>query len=149
MLVYVVSDKRIRTIAISLKDWTADGTTFHVPDLPGHDDGPQPELGNISVADLKEPPADELLSTIICHVYFKKPRKGFSSKQLWRTKKFLRRPHFWLGRVSLRCGLNRGLASWTASWMSMRPSFSREGLLISIQALRSGYAAAPGASGFR
>lgn len=55
MLVYVVSDKRIRTIAISLKDWTADGTTFHVPDLPGHDDGPQPELGNITVADLKEP----------------------------------------------------------------------------------------------
>jgi hypothetical protein len=32
--------------------------------------------------------ADELLSNIICHVYFKRPRKGFSYRQLWRTKKF-------------------------------------------------------------
>ncbi|WFU82989.1 hypothetical protein QA645_09705 [Bradyrhizobium sp. CIAT3101] len=32
--------------------------------------------------------ADELLSTIICHVYFKKPRKSFSFRQLWGTKKF-------------------------------------------------------------
>ncbi|SHH12612.1 hypothetical protein [Bradyrhizobium erythrophlei] len=32
--------------------------------------------------------ADELLSNVICHVYFKKPGKGFSYKALWRTKKF-------------------------------------------------------------
>jgi hypothetical protein len=31
---------------------------------------------------------DEFLSVIMCHYYFKKPKAGFSFKQLWRTKKF-------------------------------------------------------------
>ena len=31
---------------------------------------------------------DEMLSVVICHYYFKRPRKGFSFQQLWKTKKF-------------------------------------------------------------
>ncbi len=31
---------------------------------------------------------DELLSVVISHYYFTKPRKGFSFRQLWKTKKF-------------------------------------------------------------
>jgi hypothetical protein len=31
---------------------------------------------------------DELLTVIICHHYFKKPKKGFSFISLWKTKRF-------------------------------------------------------------
>lgn len=31
---------------------------------------------------------DGLLSVIICHYYFRRPKRTFTFKQLWRTKKF-------------------------------------------------------------
>ena len=31
---------------------------------------------------------DEMLSVVICHYYFRRPRRGFSFRELWRTKKF-------------------------------------------------------------
>jgi hypothetical protein len=44
---------------------------------------------------------DELLSVIICHTYFRRPKKQFSFRTLWRTKKFKAFAHHLLDGVYL------------------------------------------------
>jgi len=45
---------------------------------------------------------DEFLCVIICHTYFLKPKRGFSFKSLWRSKRFQAFNYFILETMSLR-----------------------------------------------